>query len=263
MTKACQTELGPGQRSEGPQKFLLGSVACSSHSIAELLQELRQLLADKSLQPRTILGVNAHIYNLACGDRHLRDCLNAARVVTADGISVVWAARWLGKQLAERCNLTDSYHAFLADEQMPRTQAVLIGCSQHEAEAAAARAQQSSRHCRVVQACSGYLSDGEYEKLLAGYGEIDLILLGMGTPRTEHIAALAARVCPTAVVWGIGGGTVRIEAGTMSEAPPAWRRAGLQWLYRLLDSPRLLWRRYVIGNPLFLLRITREKFKSR
>jgi len=263
MCEASQAGPAPTPRRDGPRKFLLGAIPCSSHTIAELLEELRRLLADKSLTPRTILGVNAHIFNLACRDPQLRRCLSAARIITADGMSMVWAARWLGESVPERCNLTESYHAFLADDQMPLNRAVLIGCSQPEAEAAAAQARRTSRHCQVVQACSGYLSDAEYEKWLAQHEDIDFIFLGMGTPRTEHVAELAARVCPRAIVWGIGGGTVRIEAGTMSEAPRAWRRAGLQWLYRLLHNPRALWQRYVLGNPVFLMRVVREKLKRR
>jgi exopolysaccharide biosynthesis WecB/TagA/CpsF family protein len=74
-------------------------------------------------------------------------------------------------------------------------------------------------------------------------------------------AQLAAEICPEAIVWGIGGGTVRIFAGTMREAPVLWRRLGLQWLYRLLREPRQLWHRYLIGNPLFGLRILKMAWR--
>jgi N-acetylglucosaminyldiphosphoundecaprenol N-acetyl-beta-D-mannosaminyltransferase len=249
----------PGRK--GPRKFRLGGVACSSHTIGELLEEVRQLLADKTIQPRTILCVNAHIHNLAWHDPELRRYLDEARIVTADGMSMVWAARWLGEHVAERCNQTEAYHAFLAEEQMPPSRAVLIGCSQAEADAAVARARGRSRHCQVLQGYSGYLSDAGYERVLTQGPEVDIIFLGMGTPRTEQVAQVAARVCPRAIVWGIGGGTVRIEAGSMFEAPPAWRRAGLQWLHRLATSPGSMWRRYLIGLPVFSMHLARTKLR--
>ena len=236
-------------------KFPFGVTMCSPHSIGDLLSEVKLLLMDKSLAPRTILCVNSHIYNLACQDERLRHHLNTARIVAADGMAIVWAARWLGHPIPERCNMTEAFHAFLCDETMPSSLGILIGCSPAEAEAAANKVNCTSRHCRIVKACSGFLSEGEYRKIFEAHPQIDFVFLGMGSPKTELIAEIAARQCPQAVVWGIGGGTIRIEAGTMTEAPLIWRRLGLQWLHRLCSEPGALWRRYLLGNPLFVTRI--------
>jgi N-acetylglucosaminyldiphosphoundecaprenol N-acetyl-beta-D-mannosaminyltransferase len=107
------------------------------------------------------------------------------------------------------------------------------------------------------------LGDDEYRGLCAQQTGVDFILLGMGTPRTERVAQLAAASCPGAIVWGIGGGTVRILAGTLREAPALWRRLGLHWLYRLGREPRQLWRRYLIGNPRFAWRVLKAARAAR
>lgn len=49
-------------------------------------------------------------------------------------------------------------------------------------------------------------------------------------------------------------------AGTVERAPVQWQEHGLEWLYRLIKEPRRMWRRYIIGNALFLWNITKEKF---
>ncbi len=247
----------------GTQRFYMGEVACSTHTIPELLAELQTLLRDKTPTPRTILTLNAHIYNLAARDVRLQRNLNAARVVTADGMGIVWASRLFGVRIPRRCNMTEALRAFLAAPQMPPNRAVLIGCTPEEARAAAAEMNRHSQHCRVEQSFSGYLSEDEYREICAHLDGVDLILLGMGTPRTEAVAELAARNCPGAIVWGIGGGTVRILAGTMREAPRMWRRLGLQWLHRLILEPSRLWRRYLIGNPLFVWRVMKAAWVSR
>jgi N-acetylglucosaminyldiphosphoundecaprenol N-acetyl-beta-D-mannosaminyltransferase len=250
-------------RSSDPRKFQFGEVTCSPHTIAQLLEELRLLLVDKSLSPRTILCINSHIYNVACSNAQLRDCLTRARVITADGMAIVWAARVLGHDIPERCNMTEAYHAFLSANNMPCSRAILIGCSQEEASTAAEKANRNSKHCRIVATYSGYLEDHEYENVFRQHPEIDFIFLGMGTPKTELVADMAARECPKAVIWGIGGGTLRIEAGTMREAPAIWRRSGLQWLHRLASEPSGLWRRYMMGNPLFVWRVLRLAARRR
>lgn len=244
-------------------KFSFGTTVCSPHSIAELLAEIKLLRSNHALRPRTILCVNSHIYNLACGDARLRDCFDAARIVAADGMAIVWAARLLGRPISERCNMTEAYHAFLCDQSMPASRGILIGCSQEEAAAAAEKANATSRHCQLVNAYSGFLGEEEYRKALAGNSEIDFVFLGMGSPQTELLAQIASSICPGAIVWGIGGGTIRIEAGTMTEAPAIFRRLGLQWLHRLGAEPGVLWRRYLLGNPIFIARILKLVLMNR
>jgi N-acetylglucosaminyldiphosphoundecaprenol N-acetyl-beta-D-mannosaminyltransferase len=230
-------------------------IQCSSHSISELLRELRLLLAGNAAGARTILCVNAHIYNLAVRDRGLRRRLNAARICAADGMAIVWVARCFGGPLRERCNMTEAFTAFLNEKQTPPTEAVLVGCTPAEAQAAADRINALASQCRVSLSCSGFLSDEEYRSFFAACRDTRLVLVGMGSPRSEAVAELAAEICTEAAVWHIGGGTIRILAGTMHEAPSAWRRLGLQWLHRLASDPIALWRRYLIGNPLFAARI--------
>jgi N-acetylglucosaminyldiphosphoundecaprenol N-acetyl-beta-D-mannosaminyltransferase len=237
------------------RKFSLGVIQCSLHSIPQLLDELDGLLTEEADTRRTVLCVNAHIYNLAVRDKELRRCLNEARICAADGMAVVWAARAFGVRLEQRCNMTEAFRAFLNQERGPQIEAILIGCTPAEASAASETINSVSTRCRVSLACSGFLSTQEYRSLLATRRDARLVLVGMGTPRSEVVAEIAAEICARAVVWHIGGGTIRILAGTMQEAPAAWRRLGIQWLHRLVNDPIRFWYRYLIGNPLFASRI--------
>ena len=241
-----------------PSVFRLGNINCHTHSIPQLLEEVRALLNDKSLRPRTILCVNAHILNLAWSDPVLRQILNNARFVVADGMSIVGAARVFGARIPERCNMTEAFRAFLQTDNMPHSKGALVGLTPDEASPVASAIKQMSSHCHIVRIISGYLNEADYEQAFASLGEIDFVFIGMGTPRTERISRVASTVCPNAIVWGVGGGTMTIFAGTMKEAPVFWRRSGLQWLYRLFQDPATLWRRYLIGNPLFMYRIIKS-----
>lgn len=241
----------------------MGGVKCSTHTIPQLLAEIQSLLTHRYDQPRSILCVNAHIYNVACRDFALRESLNNARVVAADGMSIVWLSRLWNAVVPERCNMTEAFRAFLNCTSMRPSTAVLVGLTQAEAERAAQRINAASNHCTVIKAYSGFLSEEEYAGLFENLGKVDLIFVGMSTPRTERTCELARRRCPDAIVWGIGAGTIRIYAGTMKEASPFFRRHGLQWLHRLMNEPSKLWRRYLIGNPLFLYRAVKFSMHAR
>lgn len=249
--------------SSANKSFELAGVSCSTHGIEDFLGEIAQLLRDESLTPRTLLCVNAHIHNLASRNERLRKILKQARVVTADGMAVVWAARLAGHRIPARCNMTEAYHAFLRSKGLPPSRAILIGCSEEEAAKATHRANNTSSHCKIVNSLSGYLNAEDYIDAVRKADSPNLVLLGMGTPKTEEIANELSLEFPRLIVWGIGGGTIRIEAGTMQEAPSWWRRCGLQWLHRLLSEPRKLWGRYLLGNPLFAARVLASRFINR
>ncbi|HEY8240334.1 MAG TPA: WecB/TagA/CpsF family glycosyltransferase [Kiritimatiellia bacterium] len=241
----------------GAASFMLGTVKCSTCTIAELHGEVRRLLLDRSLQPRLILDVNAHIYNLATQDPDLARVLNSSRVTMADGMGIVWAARLFGERISERCNETEAFRAFLADGSMPASKGIIAGTTDKESEAAAAEIARVSKHLRITRTASGYLSEEENRRFFREAGDIDFIFLGHSTPITQRVADMAVQERPDAIVWGIGAGTIKILAGTMQEAPAFWRRTGLQWLYRLCKEPGNLWKRYLVGNPLFVLRVLR------
>ena len=96
-----------------PHEFSMSGVKCSTHTITQLLGEIQSLLSHRYDQPRSILCVNAHIYNVAFSDIALRESLNNARIVTADGMSIVWLSRLWNAVVPERCNMTEAFRAFL------------------------------------------------------------------------------------------------------------------------------------------------------
>jgi len=238
-----------------PHNFRFGSINCSTHTIFQLIDEIKLLLADKNLQCRTILCLNAHIYNIAHIDLSLRQIINRARIVAADGMSIVWLSRLFGEKIPHRCNMTEAFHTFSKSKNIQNNQGILIGMSAAEVKKATRKIHKVSEHCRIKRYISGFLDDAEYCTIFETITDIDFIFLGMSTPRTERVSELAAAICPRAIIWHIGAGTIKILAGTMKEAPILWRRAGLQWLHRLCHDPINLWSRYIIGNVLFIYRL--------
>ena len=238
-------------------------VDCSPHSIPELLEEIRALLRDVSLRPRSIMCLNAHISNLARSDPSLKRHLNAARVVAADGMPIIWVGRLKGHRVDSRCNMTEAFRAFLRDETLPSSSALLIGCTEKVAGRAAAAMNQESHHCRVVQVVSGYEPIDAYVRAIGDGGPFDFILVGMGSPRSEAVLSELSGVAPESMLWHIGGGTIGFYAGGVKEAPLWMRRSGLQWLHRLGVEPKRMWRRYLLGNCAFLFGATLDVLRDR
>jgi N-acetylglucosaminyldiphosphoundecaprenol N-acetyl-beta-D-mannosaminyltransferase len=214
----------------------------------------------------TVLCANAH--HVAACERQpaLREAFAAASLCLAAGTPVVWAARLLGRPVPERVSGADLLLPLLGRAQARRWRVSL--CVEGGPEAAArAEALLRSLGVHVVEAGGG---PGEGAAAGAGQGEAeaavvariaasapDLVLVGLGAPAQElFIHRCTAGLAPAVVV--AVGPSLRYVLGQARRAPSWMSRAGLEWLHRLAQEPRRLWRRYLLSGPRFLGILARE-----
>jgi N-acetylglucosaminyldiphosphoundecaprenol N-acetyl-beta-D-mannosaminyltransferase len=110
-------------------------------------------------------------------------------------------------------------------------------------------------HSTVIRA-NGFLDAQAYAQLAAEHRPA-LVVLGMGMPRQEAVAAQLRGVLDYPCLIVCGGAIIDFLGGKTPRAPLWMRKAGVEWVYRLALEPRRLFQRYVIGNPLFLTRALR------
>ncbi len=205
---------------------------------------------------------NANLVNIAADDPALLRLLSGFLVLT-DGIGVDLGG-WLlhGAPFPANLNGTDFIPALLEAE--PRSLSVgLLGAKHGVAERAArALAQRYPRHAfRVVG--DGFFDAARESAMLADLAAAPphLLLVALGNPRQERWIAEALGPQHATVAAGVGA-LFDFLAGEVPRAPEAWRRVRLEWLYRLWREPGRLWRRYILGNPLFLLRLLRQRLRT-
>ncbi len=201
---------------------------------------------------------NANLVNVASGDAGLRRSL-ATFLVLADGIGVDLGS-WLlhGTPFPANLNGTDFFPAFFAAEARPLSVGLLGGRPGVADRAVEQLARRYPRHrFRVVG--HGYHAPDEEGRLLDGLkaDRPDLLLVAMGNPVQERFIAWKLNAQHCAVAAGVGA-LFDFFAGEVPRAPERMRKARLEWIYRLWLEPRRLWRRYVLGNPAFLARMTRQ-----
>ncbi len=211
-----------------------------------------------------VLNVNAHCLNLCYEDPTLRAFLNGADVVFCDGAGVRLAARLLGGRIPERITYADwAWHlAALAEEQ--GFSLYFLGASPGVAEGAARRLRARHPDLEVAGVRHGFFDHAEgspeNEAVLQEINgaKPDILLVGLGMPLQEYWLMenhhrIEAGVALT------GGAVFDYVSGELRRGPPVLTGNGFEWLARLLVEPRRLWRRYLIGNPLFLLRVLRQR----
>jgi N-acetylglucosaminyldiphosphoundecaprenol N-acetyl-beta-D-mannosaminyltransferase len=203
--------------------------------------------------------VNAHTLNLAWDDPSYREVLRSADWVFGDGTGVRWAVRFLhGVRLRDNVNGTDLVPALLGRDTGLRY--FLLGASAGAIERAAAHARVAFPGWQLVGHHHGYVGVDDcapvVEKINASRPH--LLLVGMGNPKQERWIRAQRANLSVPLCMGTGG-LVDYWAGDLERAPRWLRALGFEWLHLLLAQPRKF-RRYVFGNPLFLLRLARERW---
>lgn len=236
-------------------RYLLG-YPVDSLDIPDAVSRVGRFVKESGLHH--IVAINANKLWLADRAKGLRRIMRQAELVIPE-YAVVWACRVLGKPLKGHVGgimLLKALLPWLEREQIP---VFFLGAKAPVLEQMKARL--GSEHPRLVVAGmrSGYFEASQNEEIV---GEINrsgaaILFVALGTPRQElwieeHRHDLAVRVA-----MGVGG-SFDVLAGTKKDAPQ-WVRHGGEWLYRLAQDPKNLWKRYMTTSPWFVYRVLRER----
>lgn len=212
--------------------------------------------------PRVITYLNAWCSNVASRDREYLHLLQQADGVYADGQAIVWASRFLNAPVPERVNAADFIVEFFSECARRGLSIYLLGSEPGVAAAAAAEFKRQVPNLKIVGTHHGYVREHQQQILSdIDCARPDILLVGMGVPLQEKWVWENRAALKTRVVWCIGA-MFEYHSRTRARAPVWVRKAGLEWAFRLVLEPRRLWRRYILGNTEFILRVVRAKLKG-
>ena len=229
-------------------------------SVAEGLAEIERL--GREAAPALVTYVNAHSLNLAGRDAEYGRLLREKFLVFKDGVGVGIAARMLGGRFPKNITFTDFSPLVLGLAAERKWRVFFLGCSSGVADAAALRLMDEIPGLDVVGTRDGFSAWESPAKAVAEIraARADMIVAAMGNPAQEKW--LAEHLAETGASIGLAvGGYLDFAAGHRTRASPWWQRLHIEWLHRLAHEPRRLWRRYVIGNPEFILRVALYRFR--
>lgn len=231
-------------------------VTVDTYSMSETVEKIRRAVQDqKSLR---VVTANPEMIYASQYDQGLKQVINSADVITADGIGVVWAARQLGTQVQERVTGIDLLQALFPVADAEKWRIYFLGGKPGVAQQAASKvsADYPGIECRSRH---GYFSPEEEPIVLNEIRQFhpDVLFVGLGAPRQEFWLAEH----PGLASVGIGvGGSFDALAGIVRRAPTRIQELHAEWLYRLWKEP-WRWRRQTV-LPRFLFKVLRQRFKS-
>lgn len=229
--------------------------------LIETASQLQALPDGKML----INTINAHSYNTAMHDDEFAEALvNGGRLIP-DGMSIVMACRWM-KAKSRPKERVAGWDLFCVEmEKLNRRggKCFFMGSSENVLTKIRERAAKEYPNMQVATYSPPYkkeFSEDDDKAIIHAINEAapDLLWIGMTAPKQEKWAYRNWRQLDISCHVGTIGAVFDFFAGTVRRAPESWQRCGFEWLYRLIKEPRRMWRRYIIGNFLFLWNIAKE-----
>ena len=209
--------------------------------------------------------INAHSYNTAQKDEAFQEAVLKGGALIPDGASLVLAMKCLKRERIERTAGWDLFSFEMDKLNRKGGVCFFLGSSEKTLKLVEERSKTVYPNIKVVTYSPPYkpeFTEEENHSMIEAVNAVhpDLLWIGMTAPKQEKWAYAHLNELNVNCHIGTIGAVFDFFAGTVERAPVWWQSHGLEWAYRLIKEPRRMWRRYIIGNFLFLGYVVREKF---
>lgn len=232
--------------------------------------EGKEALASIPQGKKLINTINAHSFNTAKKDKLFAEALMKGDYLIPDGASIVKACRWVKAKSRpkERIAGWDLFEFDMgalneSHNENRKKKVMFMGSSEKVLDLIRKKAAEVYPNIEVVTYSPPYkplFSDEDNRAIIEAINRAnpDLLWIGMTAPKQEKWTYEHWDELDIHCHVGTIGAVFDFFAGTYKRAPLWWQKHSLEWLYRLIKEPRRMWKRYVLGNPLFLWNILRE-----
>ena len=220
----------------------------------EALSQIGRMVNEK--RSHHVAFINAHCLNIAYKNQAYKQILKECSAVFADGIGARIGAKMLGTDVEENVNGTDMF-PLLAQKPY---RIYLLGGAPGVAATALKKAKLLNGKAEFAGCADGFFKDKSEAEVFAEIAglNIDIILVAMGVPRQEEWIHRNLDKLPGCVAIGVGG-LLDFVSERIPRAPMWMRKCNIEWCFRLYCEPKRLFKRYIIGNPLFIGRVLWSK----
>jgi N-acetylglucosaminyldiphosphoundecaprenol N-acetyl-beta-D-mannosaminyltransferase len=251
---------GTKTAAETHERVNILGVRASAINMAQALDTIEGWIAQRQTYYVCVTGVHG-IMESQVNDS-LRRVHNAAGLVTPDGMPLVWLARLHGFRHVERVYGPDLMLALCERSILKGYRHFLYGGAEGVPERLANRLKQRYPELQIVGSYSPPfrpLTDEEDEQIVQtiNAADPDIVWIGLSTPKQERWMAEHLGRLTAPVLIGVGA-AFDFHSGLKNQAPRWMQRSGLEWLFRFASEPRRLGRRYLVNNPLFVLKVLQQ-----
>ncbi|MGI9667927.1 MAG: WecB/TagA/CpsF family glycosyltransferase [Acidimicrobiia bacterium] len=247
-----------------PARSPVVGISISTTSYQEVLQAIDERPTDSGM---VVTVCNVHSVMSARGDEQLGAVINGSEIATPDGVPLVWALRWTTQPDQTRVYGPELMRSALVDADDRNWNHFLYGSSPETLDALTQAIASFAPDASIVGKISPPFRDLTDEEEATFLGEIresgaDVVWVGLGMPKQEMWMGSVKDQLPGIALVGVGA-AFDFLAGNVKQAPEWMQNSGLEWVYRLIQEPRRLWKRYIWNNPAFVVLLSQQLVATR
>ncbi|ADT68216.1 MULTISPECIES: WecB/TagA/CpsF family glycosyltransferase [unclassified Pseudoalteromonas] len=229
-------------------------------TMQETVSFIENRIEQKQFLQHVVVNV-AKIVNMQ-KDPVLAESVKACEVINIDGMGVVFGARFLGHEVPERVAGVDLFHELLAMSAKRDFPVFLLGATEEVVSKTVSKVKAQNPNLNIAGYNDGYFWDDE-EAVVTKIREsgAKLLFVAITSPKKENFINKWQDKLGVDFVMGVGG-TFDVVAGKVKRAPQWMQKAGLEWLYRVIQEPGRMWKRYLVTNSKFAYLLIKNKFSS-
>lgn len=230
-------------------------------SMEETISRVEEIIFRR--KPTQHVVINANKLNLMQKDVALRTIVNNSELINADGASVLLAGKILGKPLVERVTGIDLFLELLEKCEKKDYRPYFFGATQEVIEEVVNFIRKKYPNIDIAGYRNGYFSALNSDAIAKQISDskADLLFVGFSSPQKEYWINDYLEQMNVPFVMGVGG-SFDVVAGKTKRAPKLWQKLGMEWLFRFIQEPRRMFKRYIIGNLKFLYYVGKERLTN-
>ncbi|GIN90671.1 UDP-N-acetyl-D-mannosamine transferase [Siminovitchia terrae] len=225
----------------------------------ETISKVNEIIIER--KPVQHVVVNASKVVLMQKDKKLNEIIKSCALVNADGQSIIWASKILNRPIKERVTGIDLMIQLLKLADKKHYNIFLLGAKEEVVNKVAKKITSEYPNLNLVGYKDGYFKEDENEQVVTfiNKSKPDILFVGISSPKKEYW--LSENLSKLGVPFCMGvGGSFDVIAGETKRAPNWMQSIGLEWFYRLIQEPKRMWKRYLIGNLKFCLYVLKQLF---
>ena len=229
----------------------------ASLTMIETLQKIEHLIENKIMTQHVV--INAGKVVTMENDQKLKEIIKNSPLINADGQSIVWASKILGRSLPERVAGIDLMEELIKLSNEKGYRIYFFGAKEDVVTKVVKIYKEKYKDLKVVGHRNGYFSAEDKNEIINDMkeSEADILFVAFSSPNKEYWLAENMEKINIPFCMGVGG-SFDVVAGITKRAPKWMQKLGLEWFYRFIQEPKRMWKRYLVGNSKFIYYVIKE-----
>jgi len=205
--------------------------------------------------------INAGKVALMEKDEKLKDIVKSCPIINADGQSVVWASKLMGRPVPERVAGIDLMGKLIEVSARKGYRIYFFGAKEEVVKKVVKVYKDKYPNLNVAGYRNGYFTEADMPSIIEDMknSKADILFVAFSSPKKEYWLAKYMDAIDIPFCMGVGG-SFDVVSGKTRRAPKWMQRTGLEWYYRFMQEPHRMFKRYLVGNAKFIDLVLQERF---